>query len=167
MVNYKGKKYNGLRLLEYRRSGGNLGAIWQAECDCGNQIEVVAKDVRRGKRKTCGNCAKGLGIQASNRVITHGITRGRRRQYQRIIRTSSRGNITASEFMYIANSRCLICGIRGEEVEWAEENKRENAQDLISLCNNCSEWRSERSISKFLRYIMRSAQCIQNQISSS
>jgi hypothetical protein len=53
---YTGRKYNHLTLLEYSRPGGQgIGCYWKAQCDCGTEREVIAKEVIRGKLQTCGN----------------------------------------------------------------------------------------------------------------
>jgi hypothetical protein len=165
-MNYTNKKYNKLTLLHKARAGGQgVGAVWLAVCDCGNTLEVLARKVKSNDVKSCGNCGKGLGIQGSGRIVKQGIPRGHREQFSKLIKQAPGSQLTAGEYLEIAQKRCLCCGVREPLVEWADEKKRESSTDLIPICKECSSWRKGRNIQVFLRYILRTAQCIRNQIS--
>lgn len=166
-MNYTNKKYNRLTLLHKARSGGHgIGAIWAAVCDCGNTLEVLARKARCGAIQSCGNCGKGLGIQGSGKVVKQGIPSGHREYFSKLIRQSE-AQLTAQEYMEVAKRRCLCCGSKATRAEWGEERPRVSSTELIALCDTCSTWRRGRSIRKFLEYIVRTAQCVRNQLPSS
>ena len=48
-----GQKYNNLTFLHFTRSTKDT-AYWMARCDCGNELEVSARNVIRNYRKSCG-----------------------------------------------------------------------------------------------------------------
>lgn len=52
-IDRTGLKYNALTFLKFTRSTSD-SAYWLASCECGNEIEVSARNVIRGYRKSCG-----------------------------------------------------------------------------------------------------------------
>ncbi len=162
---YKGKKFNKLEMLYKSRSGGaNIGILWIAQCDCGNLLEVVAKDVRAGRRKSCGNCHTRLGIQP----VVHPIPKGRRAEYRRLVREAGGPGphleISISDFNALIGKRCLICAKQGGQLYWTSLKCERISQNLCTLCDTCrGHWNGD-NIAKFLEYILRAAQCLRNQI---
>jgi hypothetical protein len=50
-------RFGHVTLLYYARPGGEgKGAVWKGRCDCGNLKNFVARDLKAGRIKTCGNC---------------------------------------------------------------------------------------------------------------
>lgn len=49
-----GQKFGKLTALEYLGATKNNGALWLWSCDCGNETEARAKDVKLGTTKSCG-----------------------------------------------------------------------------------------------------------------
>lgn len=72
MRNYaNGEKHNRLTLisLHQKKLGGNL---WNARCDCGNEIVAYARDIRKGHTRSCG-CLRTEILKSIH--LTHGKTK--------------------------------------------------------------------------------------------
>ena len=52
-----GQKFGRLKVLYFTRSIKTRGAYYMCRCDCGNEIEVKAINLRKGNTKSCG-CLK-------------------------------------------------------------------------------------------------------------
>lgn len=52
--NLTGKKYGKLTAIKYSRFEGTCKTYWLFKCECGNKVEKVVRDVRRGRVKSCG-----------------------------------------------------------------------------------------------------------------
>lgn len=52
-----GQKYGRLTVIKFNGSV-KYCAIWECKCDCGNSVNVRAKDLRSGNTKSCGCYAK-------------------------------------------------------------------------------------------------------------
>lgn len=62
MNNLKGKVFNRLTVIEAIDKRSNGGHIrWLCKCECGNSVEVVGYNLRRGQTKSCG-CIKADGL---------------------------------------------------------------------------------------------------------
>lgn len=48
-----GEKFGELTVLKKTERPGN---IWRCSCSCGGSAEYAARDMQRGRRKSCGNC---------------------------------------------------------------------------------------------------------------
>ena len=53
-LDMSGKKFCRLTVLEYAYNDRNGFAVWRCNCDCGNVIEAVGRDLRSGHTKSCG-----------------------------------------------------------------------------------------------------------------
>ena len=51
-----GNKYGRLTVIKQsnKKSSSSRGIYWICQCDCGNVIEVIGRDLRNGKTKSCG-----------------------------------------------------------------------------------------------------------------
>ena len=60
-----GDKFGKWKIIEYagrKLSGGNKRDFWLCECECGTRREVIGKDLKMGKSKSCGCGKKGCKI---------------------------------------------------------------------------------------------------------
>lgn len=70
MANYEdlcGNRYGRLTAISY--AGGIPRSKWNCVCDCGNEVEVFASNLKRGSTQSCGCLQKEL---LSKRKKTHG-----------------------------------------------------------------------------------------------
>lgn len=64
-----GKKFNMLTVLNITDKRQNGSVIWHCKCDCGNQCDVVATSLTRGRTKSCGCLKKITDHQPKGNVI--------------------------------------------------------------------------------------------------
>ena len=48
-----GKRFNRLTVIKRVKNRGNL-TCWLCKCDCGNEVEVIGSNLKRGTTKSCG-----------------------------------------------------------------------------------------------------------------
>lgn len=155
---YKGNKYGKLLLISRVGGGGaGKGAIWLAQCDCGNMKEVVAKEVARGKIRSCGNC------QTERRHIAP--SRGPRkaaeqRWYSRYVRQAFREgkkwSLSYEDLRIMEQNKCSTCPTEGGKYSlrialWNPEGEYAPG-NVINLCPTCNEIRGKYNIASFLEY---------------
>lgn len=153
---YKGKRSGRLELVEYSRPGGpGVGAIWRAVCDCGRTCEVRARDITSGKRKTCGNCTKELGIESGRRIPDPTIPRGYKEHYNDVIRQMTRegtiSELSPTKYVELIGKRCVGCNV----LETRPELTAPGSTMLVPICRTCSEWRGGRNVEKWLEHCVR------------
>lgn len=51
LTGHKFGRLTAIKPLEKRRNGQ---VVWHVKCDCGNEVDVVGKDLTRGRTKSCG-----------------------------------------------------------------------------------------------------------------
>jgi len=65
-----GQKYGLLTAVRYTRTTLSRHSVWEFRCDCGNSIEYLMHEVRRGNKSSCGCLPKGT-------LKLHGLSRTR------------------------------------------------------------------------------------------
>jgi hypothetical protein len=155
---YSGRKYNALTLVEKSRPGGDgIGAIWWAVCDCGNRVEVVARRVVAGDRKSCGNCGKGLG---NKQIERYGIPRGMRAHLLRIIKQNPKQPVNTANYVSLQGKRCIICNTQaGVLPEWADDRIQ-----FVPLCRRCSAARMGGKLAELLEWVLVVARRVQERL---
>lgn len=73
MNDFTGMKVGRLQVIERNGSRNNM-AVWKCRCDCGNIVDVMGRDLKRGHTKSCG-CLHKEGM--IKRLKTHGGTHER------------------------------------------------------------------------------------------
>lgn len=53
MNDFTGMKVGRLQVIERNGSRNNM-AVWKCKCDCGNIVNVMGRDLKRGHTKSCG-----------------------------------------------------------------------------------------------------------------
>lgn len=73
-----GQKFGRLTAIKYVGRNKNKYALWECQCDCGNVVVVIGRNLRTGITKSCG-CYNLDMIVERNKVIhkTHGATKTR------------------------------------------------------------------------------------------
>lgn len=118
MRDYKGLKFKKLVLIsDMGPGGGTVGRKWLAQCDCGNTLEVVGKNVAAGRLGSCGKCPGSLGIPEKPRGGYRARTAEEAKLRRLIIRTSKeavRRNekfaLTGSDIQTLDLTKCHCCG---------------------------------------------------------
>jgi hypothetical protein len=170
--NYSGIRSGKLELLVYSRpGGGGVGSIWWASCTCGTMVEVVAKQVSSGRVRTCGNCNKGLGIQAGNIHAGSLIPKGHKMHFTHIIRqivaAGALPRVTPDMYMKLKGNTCVGCGTNETHVELGQQPGRQEEVGstlLIPICTQCSSWRDGRNVLDWLGYCVRVAAAVRSKL---
>ena len=168
---YTNRQYGKLLLLCYSRPGGTgSGAIWKAACECGTILEVVAKDVAAGKKRTCGRCFSRLGISGPEGVVAAGIPIGHRRPFRAMVRDARNmpGGVgfTTTDYNRIRKLRCIGCNTRDVHVEWDRAGGTATPDNMCPICRRCSRRRMGDSVREWLEDTMRVARSIMQRANS-
>lgn len=177
---YSGNKFGHLTLLHYLRPGGQgKGAIWLALCDCGSKKEVVAKDIRAGRVKTCGNCELTRRLMASRGPAKLSGSKAEMKLYNRQVKGAvERGTtwqLTPDEFIEIVKKPCTYCGSeplqrdRKLKLRYTGVDRLEPAQgytlpNCVPCCGDCRQMKGSRNYVEFLDLVLKISKCIQNKI---
>lgn len=60
-----GQKFGRLTAIERIGTSQNHKALWRCRCDCGNEVVVIAGDIKSGRTQSCGCYHKDRNIQTS------------------------------------------------------------------------------------------------------
>ena len=77
LIDLTGKRYGKLTVIKRAEKNhvspcGTVSVIWVCQCDCGNIVLVLGKNLRSGKSTNCG-CIRKINLPKSRR--THGDSR--------------------------------------------------------------------------------------------
>lgn len=161
---YTNKKFACLTLVTKVRSGGSgVGVIWLAHCDCGNQVDVRAKEVAAGRIRSCGKCQLGRDLRNTSRMRTDRTTKGERAWYMRYVRIAfkkkKKFELTPAQFLDITKQDCFLCGksaARSEtglsEVGLLLDTENYALDNCIPICRECRKYKGTTNILEFLEY---------------
>lgn len=187
-INYSGQKYGHLTLLSYSRPGGaQVGAYWLTKCDCGEVKEVIAKDIVKGRIKTCGKCQyhrdliqKGTDESRKKsmayRKSPSGMEIGHRHLYKTYCENAAhRGyswNLSQEDFLKLTKGNCHYCNTPPSK-EFKRQGRRyyilyngidrvDNSlgytlQNCVSCCTDCRRMKGTYSVQKFRDLCMKVA----------
>jgi hypothetical protein len=169
-MDYSNMKFGHLTLLRYARAGGRgVGRVWLAKCDCGSEVEVVAKDVVAGRVKSCGRkCEYSRKLRGASRARTIKLHAAERRLYLRHYRYSiARGiswDLGPGDFRRLISECCTYCGERpGTQV--GQTGLLYNSVDLVEavagytpgnvnpICRSCKVLKGNLNTKEFLESI--------------
>lgn len=160
---YTGKKFNHLTALRYSRSGGKgVGAYWLTQCDCGNQIEVLAKYLVSGRNKTCGECQYTRDLMRRKKVSIGKENYSIRTQFQKQVRASifkrRDWTLTIEEFKGYISGQCFCCGDDSSAAKVTVgrvlTEGHFTSQNVIPICRTCSKWQGEHNLADFLEHVV-------------
>lgn len=155
--------------------------VWLFQCECGNQTEASASDVRLGRKLSCGclqkehrkNCGKRLGVINTkpdkegplNKLFGNYKRAARRRKYV--------WKLTKEKFKSLLSTACFYCGnlpstrFSNSEI-WTEENtllyngidRKDNEigytnENSVSCCEMCNRMKMKIGLDNFLTQIKR------------
>lgn len=69
-----GDRYGRLTAISLAGRGPSGRQIWKFKCDCGKEVEVLAKQVRNGHNSSCGCYRRECLVERSKANATHGMT---------------------------------------------------------------------------------------------
>lgn len=114
-----GQKYGRLTAIECKHVIDNRKRVlWLFRCDCGNEVNVSASDVRLGRKQSCGclgrehkkNCGNRLGL-FNLKPNKEGPTNKLFGTYKRhSIRRGYEWNLSKEEFRTLIEQDCFYCG---------------------------------------------------------
>ncbi|MEZ7226046.1 hypothetical protein NO989_04595 [Alteromonas sp. DY56-G5] len=96
-IQYVGKKFNYLTVLEYIGHNHNKHAVFKFECDCGKCIQTTIGDVRNGSPSSCG-CRSGKYLNKDRKLYLV--------WYQMIKRCTKKSN---KDFVYYGGRGVSVC----------------------------------------------------------
>lgn len=161
-INYTAMKFHHLILSHKVRAGGKgVGAIWSALCDCGNIVDVVAKDVANGRRKTCGKCKLGQDLRRIGRMRSDRSNKAERLSYSRHFRAAVRRHkkfdLGSSYFLELVRDTCTWCERPAHEsksglneVGLIVDSGSFTPENVETICLSCKEFKGKRSAQEFL-----------------
>lgn len=159
---YTGKKYHKLRMITQTRPGGaGVGTTWLAECECGNTKEVIAKDVVRGRVKSCGKCPEDITLLESGVPRNGPRNATERRLLGRYVRKSFREGVTwalsIEQLRGLLGNECFMCGVAANEcslelVKWAKQGDY-TLENVIACCPECIDVLGKAKVADRLTHI--------------
>ncbi len=166
IINYQNKKFGALTLVVRLRSGGSgVGSIWMASCDCGNSVEVRAREVANGRRKTCGKCQLGRNLARAGRMRRDRFSKLETQAYSRLFRTAARRNkkvgFTPPEHVNIIHRNCSYCNTPAHQSSTGLNHaalivdKLDYTLDNVdTICSKCRDYKQDHNRQDFLDMCM-------------
>lgn len=183
LIDYSGSKYGYLTLL--RSSHPNpqgVGTTWTARCDCGRVIEVIARDVARGRKKSCGTCEYHSALKGK-KTLTRKYGTVLLRLYgqysKRARKYSPQKVLSIEEYSAILVANCAYCGSgpsykllpgKGKaaflynlparvdmDSDWSPAN-------TVACCNLCTRVRAGLNLRDFLTHVQKIASHISTEL---
>lgn len=162
MRDYKGLKFHRLTLIcALRPGGGTRGRLWLAKCNCGNSLEVSARDVAAGRKKSCGKCPKELGkSQGGYRARSVEEARFRKLIYRtakEAERKSMKFALMPKDLNEIELDTCVICReptqINTLSIEPVDPIEGYTVGNTRAVCRPCKRHMAGSNLMEFLDYI--------------
>lgn len=158
-VDHTGKKYNKWTVIRFAGiSKSNGGAIWLCRCNCGIEMEVLARSMLSGASKGCVSCgtydrSECIGTMS----LCKEIWRGR----------YSDGDLTVEEFFTLSQQDCFYSGAKPSNkrshrnpeyckpfiyngLDKIDSNGKHTKDNVVPCCWPCNEWRANWTQEEFL-----------------
>lgn len=162
-----GKKYG--KLLVIRDVGRKRGEIlWECKCDCGNIVNVIGSNLRKGSTRSCGclkydyyKSVKGVKKTPDGYSSTTNLLNVYRRNAKK------RGfefSLSREQFVQVCKSRCYYCGCEPYQ-KWHEEKCNDEfiyngldrlnndlgytIDNVVASCGVCNFMKSAHSLDFF------------------
>jgi 5-methylcytosine-specific restriction endonuclease McrA len=150
---------------------GQSRAVWLFKCDCGNEVQKTAFDVRRSDTKSCG-CAR-FGRQAANRIahgeasfnglFSHYVRSAKYRGYE--------WALSKDQFRSITVQCCSYCGSKPSQshlthksaygeyiytgVDRVDNSRGYEIDNVVPCCGTCNRAKGAMSSEEFLEWVDR------------
>lgn len=148
-----GKKFG--KLTPIKMIPNKKKTTWLCKCDCGNEIEIKATNIKRLKHKSCG-CAIPYGPSVLSRF----------HEYQNGAKSKNRKfKLTFEEFEKLITNKCYYCGQDGDSKSHSDDpygycgiDRTNNnigyiKNNCVSCCKKCNFMKKSLNIDKFLNQI--------------
>jgi hypothetical protein len=160
-----------------RNSWGNVDAIWLCKCDCGNEIEITTRSLRK-ERKSCG-CKKNETSRKRMLQLSGSLCRLPRGEasFNAVFAKYTRRaemlkldfNIDKHEFRTLVSSDCFYCGSKPSNV--SKPNKYTNGEflyngldrkdsavgyetwNVVPCCSRCNLAKRDMNVDEFFKFI--------------
>jgi hypothetical protein len=155
----------------------NRVAVYSCKCECGNELDVRSKDLKRGFTKSCGclhketssqngknNILKGDDNASLNMLITHYKSRARVKKFEY--------NLSFEDFKNITSSNCYYCGIEPLQnaqtktkglakayyhngIDRKDNTKGYTFNNVVPCCKTCNYAKRIQTEEEFLIWVKR------------
>lgn len=178
-----GLKHGYITIKSFNSSGGKSGSLWNAICDCGNDIVISMKNFSRGSVKSCGckkwsfmNRGKDPKSASRNNLYTRTKCGAKQRNIE--------WKLTKEKFWELSFSNCHYCGIeplqrfnvylshkgkyRSKNKEWCDKgwilyngldrkdsNGYYSENNAVSCCMICNGAKQDRKYEEFINWLER------------
>lgn len=164
IINYQNKRFHSLTLITRLRVGGKgVGAIWIAQCDCGETREVAARMVANGRIKSCGKCQLGRDLTRLRRVRTDRYTKEQRKAFRRYMKTADRRHVPFTiplvQFFELTKEDCTLChkparesdtGV--QELSLIEDRQGYTPENTVASCKRCRDFQGRHNLQEVLEF---------------
>lgn len=180
LINYSGIRSGNLTLLSRAQSGGpGVGVIWNVRCDCGVIKKLVAKDVVRGRHKTCGNCEYSSRLRRAHALTQKAVNKKYKRVWKHYVRESmSRGQpweLEIDQLVNILSKVCSFCGMEpGHEgnilvsgpikLDRMDPLKSYSLENCIPSCKDCKQIKGDLNYLTFIEHVLLIEKNIQKKL---
>lgn len=154
-------------------------SVWLFRCDCGNEIEITACDVKYGRKKSCGclqkeyqsNLGSFLRVKNTKPDKDGPLTKLFGNYKRSAIRRGYEWHLTKDDFRHFINQNCFYCGeIPKTEIYVARKKTLENTliyngvdrknnnigytkENCISACGICNRMKMDLDFDTFISVI--------------
>lgn len=176
---YSGNKYGHLTMLLYSKPGGTgMGAIWKARCDCGNIVDVIAKEAARGNIKTCGKCELKHKTRLESIRKTRQVTGALTRLYSKFLiachKSAVHNELTEEQYLNIVARKCTYCEqspdtslpqskILVNHVDRLRLDGHYHLTNVCSICSSCRGWKNGKDSTNFIEKVLQVADSIRKR----
>jgi len=174
-----GKTFGRLRVIGwngYKRRWGQRGKLahWLCECQCGDELEVEANHLKRGKTRSCGCLARetakelatALGLKNAKNTGTIAARQVYARYKNDARRRGLNFDLSYSEAMSIHKMDCAYCGIKPSTVsrqrgttfiyngiDRVDNNIGYTHSNSVPCCKRCNEIKRNRTYEDFRDWV--------------
>lgn len=168
--NYTGCKFNHLTLLRRVKEGGQgVGAIWMAQCDCGNEREVIARRVVHGQVRSCGKCQYARDLALPGRQQGAQLRVAERKLFNRYIAKATakrlKWELSPEQFRELIGGLCAYCGQGPDRVVHSTKLKYNGIDRVYGAdgytranctpaCSTCRSLKGDLNAREFLDIVM-------------
>lgn len=160
--------------LENRQSGNSKAAIYECTCKCGNTFLSRARDIKRGKTKSCGcvhkERARLLGLSNKKGKGDSGANVLYSRYKRRSLVRGMEFNLKFDEFKNIITQNCYYCNSEPRElslsyvtsehgkidfngVDRLDNNVGYTIENSVPCCSKCNYAKHTNNVTDFIEHI--------------
>lgn len=149
------------------------GGMWLVKCDCGNVSEKRGKYITSGRVKTCGKCHLGRRLMATRGRVRITGDLGYQKLYNAALTRGETAGLSYDVYVSKIKQNCAFCGsepchrTRGPKVAHnylviPKEVQVVTAEDVWTACPRCLKKMGQDSAMKFLEYLIKCTEHLNN-----